>query len=134
MALEQADAATATATERAEQAKSDEPVNVALTRQRTLVVTNAGDDEVIEIRDATGQMELAIVMTESGPKLRLEGVSLQISGSEEIDLSCRRLRIDAAESADIHSEGRLNLTSKDELAVTAEGADVCVQGEMIYLN
>lgn len=100
---------------------------------RSLAVTSSGLSQLIEVRAASGQVELRIRMTEDGPVLQLDGIKLEVSAEDTIQLQCREFKVDAAESVEIASQGGLRVTSKDEMALESE-VDVRVRGEKIWLN
>ena len=92
---------------------------------RTLSVEDAGAGELVEIRSASGQVELRIKLTEEGPVLQMESVRLQLKASEAVEIESPRVDIKATET--------LQLASDNEIKVDAEG-EVRVNGKMIYLN
>jgi hypothetical protein len=116
--------------------ESEEQVDertVYLEHGRSLAVTSSGLSQLIEIRAASGQVELRIRMTEDGPVLQLDGVKLEVRAEDTIELSCREFKVDAAESVEIASQGGLRVGSKEEMTIESE-ADVRVRGEKIWLN
>jgi hypothetical protein len=98
---------------------------VYLREGRTLSVENTGTDELVEIRSASGQVELRIKLTEDGPVLQMESVRLQLKASEAVEIESTRVEIKATET--------LQLASGNEVKVEADG-EVRVNGKMIYLN
>ena len=95
-----------------DQAEADE---VALRGGRSLRVAEAG--EVVEIRAASGQLELRIRLTDEGPVLQMEAVRMQLRASEAVEIESKRV--------DIKTEGDLTIDAKGEVRVV---------GAMIYLN
>src|SRR3954471_11462953 len=98
---------------------------IYLREGRTLSVEQSGTDELVEIRSASGQVELRIKLTEEGPVLQVESARLQLKATEAVEIESKRVEIRATET--------VQLTSKDEVKVEAEG-EVRVNGKMIYLN
>jgi hypothetical protein len=98
---------------------------IYLREGRTLSVESAGNEELVEVRSSSGQVELRIKLTEEGPVLQFESARLQLKATEAVETESRRVEIKATES--------LQLTSEDEVKVDAEG-EVRVNGRMIYLN
>ena len=92
---------------------------------RKLVVTDAGTDQLVEIRSGSGMVELRIKLTDQGPVLQMESVRLELKASEAVEIESKRVEIRASETVQI--------ASKDEVKVDAEG-DVRVNGKMIWLN
>jgi hypothetical protein len=93
-----------------------------LTEGRTLSVV---DGELVEVRAASGQLELRIRMTEDGPVLELESVRLMLKAAESIDVEC--------EDFNVNAQGEIALSGKADVRVDAEG-EVHVTGEIIHLN
>jgi phage gp45-like len=84
---------------------------------RTLTVEPAGADELVEIHDASGVLELRVKLTDDGVVLQLEGARISLRATESVDVECRTFTVNA--SADVH--------------VAAQG-DVHVDGTIIHLN
>jgi hypothetical protein len=106
---------------------------VYLREGRTLTVQAQGADELVEIRAASGQVELRIRLTEQGPVLQLEAVRLQLKASESVEVEAKQVVLKAQESIALASEGEVKVTSTGETKVEAEG-DVRVVGKSIHLN
>lgn len=98
---------------------------VYLREGRTLSVDSSGRDELVEIRGASGQIEVRIKLTEDGPVLQMESARLQLKASESVEIESKRVEIRATETVQVASE--------NEVKVDAEG-EVRVNGKMIYLN
>lgn len=92
---------------------------------KTLTVEQSGSDELVEIRGASGLVEVRIKLTEEGPVLQMESVRLQLKASEAVEIEAKRIELKATET--------LQLASDNEIKVDAEG-EVRVNGKMIYLN
>lgn len=101
---------------------------------RKLAVASDGVSEIIEIRAASGALELRVNMTEDGPVLSLDGVKLAVNAEDSIELACKRFSVNATEAVDVSSDGELKVSSEGELNIRSEGADVRINGEKIYLN
>ncbi|HUH03041.1 MAG TPA: hypothetical protein VML75_13685 [Kofleriaceae bacterium] len=100
---------------------------------RSLEIHDEGADQVVEIRAASGQMELKVRLTEEGPVLSLEGVRLSVRAAEAIDMSCKTFKVSAEESVELASKGELRVNADKDLSVDS-AADVRVNGKMIHLN
>lgn len=98
---------------------------IYLREGRTPSVEQSGQDELVEIRSSSGQVELRIKLTEDGPVLQMESARLQLKASEAVEIESKRVEIRATETVQI--------ASKDEVKVDAEG-DVRVNGKTIWLN
>lgn len=68
---------------------------------RTVTVEPAPDADVLEVRDASGTLELRLKLTEDGVVLQLEGSRISLKGSQSIDLD--------APSVNVNAEGELRL-------------------------
>jgi phage gp45-like len=114
-------------TEEVEDETTSEPDRreLYLREGRTLVLEEKGTDDLVEIRSASGELELRIKLTADGPVLQMESVKLQLKASESVEIASKRVEIKATESVQVASE--------NEVKVDAEG-DVRVNGKMIYLN
>ena len=113
--------------------ESEQTRDVYLREGRTLSVKSAGAEDLVEIRSASGLVEVRIRLTEDGPVLQIEAARLQLRASEAVEIESKRVEIKATESATIASDGELTLSSESDLTVDAEG-EVRVHGKMIYLN
>jgi len=98
---------------------------VYLREGRKLVIGEQGGNQLVEIRNESGMLELRIVLTEQGPVLQMESARLQLKASEAVEIESKRVEIRATETVQV--------TSKDEVKVDAEG-DVRVNGKTIWLN
>ena len=76
---------------------------------RTIGVEESQDGDVLEIRDASGTLELRLRLTEDGVVLQLEGARISLKAEQSIDLESKRI----------------NLTADGELRI---------RGERVYIN
>lgn len=106
---------------------------IPLERGRSLELSNTGTDDVVEIRAASGQLELRIVLTEDGPVLQLDAVKMSLSASESVAIDCKRFAVNASEEAALESGGEFVIKAEGELQTTSTG-DTRVVGKCIYLN
>jgi len=113
--------------------ETSEGREVYLQGGRTLRVASQGSEELVEIRAASGQLELRIRLTEQGPVLQMEAVRLQLKASEAVELEARQVTVKAEDKLTLGSEGELRVESKGETQIEAEG-DVRVVGKTIHLN
>lgn len=100
---------------------------------RTLSVSGQGSEELVEIHASSGQLELRIKLTETGPVLQMESVRLSLKAAEAVEVETKQFTVKAAESATIESGGDLRLAGEADVRVDANG-EVHVKGKMIYLN
>jgi hypothetical protein len=117
-----------------EQTEEQEPEReVYLGRGRSLAISSEGLDDVVEIRAASGMVELRVKLTEEGPVLSLEGVKLSVSAAEDVEVKCRRFTVAAEEAVKIESEGELDVHSEGEMRIEST-EDLRARGKKIHLN
>lgn len=92
---------------------------------RTLTVRPDALGEAIEVRSASGDLELALVLTPEGPVLKLRGVRLQLDSTESVDLTCKQFNV--------HTQDGINLTSEGEFRLKTQGQSH-LDAELIHLN
>lgn len=90
---------------------------VYLREGRTLVIGEHGGDQLVEIRNGAGVVEIRIRLTEEGPVLQIEGARLSLKAAESVEIESQRVAIKATETVDVNANG-----------------DVVVIGKMIHLN
>src|SRR5688500_852691 len=106
-------------TEEGEEEVKDER-EVYLRDGRTLKVTDAGTDQLVEIRSESGQLELRIKLTEDGPVLQMDAVKLQLKASESVEIDAKKVAINGTEQLELHG-GEVQLKADEELKVDATG-------------
>ena len=84
---------------------------------RKLVVSEQGNDQLVEIRNESGMIEVRILLTEQGPVLQMESVKLSLKATESVEIESKQVAIKATEKIDVEAKG-----------------DVVVVGAMIHLN
>jgi phage gp45-like len=90
---------------------------VYLRNGRKLVVGEQGGDQLVEIRNESGMLEVRIRLTEQGPVLQMESARLSLKASEAVEIESKQVAIKASENVDVNAAG-----------------DVVVIGAMIHLN
>ncbi len=110
-----------------------EPRQVYLRDGRTLTVSETGPDQLVEIRAASGALELRIQLTEAGPILQMEAVRLQLRASEAVEIASKRIELTATEGLGLTAGGEIQLAAEADVKVDAKG-EVRINGAMIYLN
>jgi hypothetical protein len=91
---------------------------------RKLVVSESGSDQLVEIRNESGMVELRIKLTDEGPVLQLESVRLSLKAADAVEIESKRVEIRAE---------RVDVTTKEDLNLTAEG-NLVAKGKPIHLN
>jgi hypothetical protein len=84
---------------------------------RKLVVSEQAGDQLVEIRNEAGMLEVRILLTEQGPVLQMEGARLSLKATESVEIESKRVAIRATENVDVQAAG-----------------DVVVVGATIHLN
>jgi hypothetical protein len=109
-------------------------------RKLVLRIGDAGED--VEIRSATGELDLRITLTDAGPVVSLRGARLELD-APDVAVRCRDFNVQASGTAqivadelrakterDIHLNGsfiRLNCTPESEAAAQARLAQMEAQ-------
>jgi len=115
-----------------EEETSEEQREVYLKDGRKLVLGESGRDQLVEIRNESGMLELRIVLTEQGPVLQMEAVKLQLKATEAVEIESAKVAIKGTEQVAV-SGGEVQVTAEEDVEVEAKG-EVHVNGTMIYLN
>jgi ferric-dicitrate binding protein FerR (iron transport regulator) len=100
---------------------------------RTLKVTRAAGEQVVEVRAASGQLELRVRLTDQGPVLQMEAVKLALTAEESVAIKCKTFEVEASGDTLIQSGGELKIKSDGELEVESP-EDVRIRGKIIWLN
>jgi hypothetical protein len=111
---------------------TDETREVYLKDGRTLVVSDAGSDQLVEIRNESGMLELRITLTEQGPVLQMESVRLQLKASEAVEIESPQVAITGTEKLEL-AGGKIEVDAEEEIEIEGK-KDVRVKGKMIWLN
>ena len=133
------------------------PRTVALGSGRSLEITGEASDERLIVRAAGGQIMLSVRLTDEGPVLSLEGVSLEISAQKRLTLSSETLTVTTTGDATmdfggslhertrgnaIREAGKASIERAREVKVEASPGgismkandDVDIKGERVRLN
>ena len=84
---------------------------------RRLVVSEQAGDQLVEIRNESGLLEVRIRLTAEGPVLQMDGARLSLKATESVEIESKQVAIKATEKIDVEAKG-----------------DVVVIGAMIHLN
>jgi len=84
---------------------------------RKLVVSEQGGEQLVEIRNESGMLEVRIRLTEQGPVLQMESAKLSLKAAESVEIESKHVAIKASEKIDVEAKG-----------------EVVVIGAMIHLN
>jgi len=97
--------------------------------------------DLLEIRSAKGELELAIEIGPTGPRLRVRAVDIELCAEKTLTMRCETLDVVASGGASV-AAGQVLALSGDDVRVQAETGevairandDVDVRGERIRLN
>lgn len=103
---------------------------VSLTSGRSIEVTEGGAEDRIQIRSTRGDVVLSVRVTDQGPVLSISGVSLEISASKNLALTCETLEIKATTDASIDVGGSLRERVGGSVRREAAGASTVTAREM----
>jgi hypothetical protein len=112
--------------------EESEEQRLSLRDGRRLTVSESGIDQLVEIRNESGMLELRIKLTSEGPVLQMESLRLELKATEAVQIESPRVEIKGTERLDLHG-GHVSVHAEEEVQVDANG-DVRVVGKMIYLN
>lgn len=115
----------------AEETTTDER-EVYLRDGRKLVLSEQGSEQLVEIRNESGLLEVRIRLTEQGPVLQMESARLSLKASEAVEIESKRVAIKGAEHVDVQG-GHVQVTAEKNEEHATDG-EVHVVGTMIYLN
>src|SRR5258706_16385227 len=69
-------------------------------------------DQLVEIRNEAGLVEVRIQMTEAGPVLQVEAVKMQLKATESVAIESKRVEIKTEEDLEVESKGEIRLNGK----------------------
>src|SRR6188768_4466146 len=90
---------------------------------RKLVIKD--DEQIVEIKNPSGMLELRIKLTDEGPVLQMESVRMELKATESLEISSKRIDIIGTD---------IDIKAKESIDVVAENDDVRVIGKKIHLN
>jgi hypothetical protein len=111
--------------------ETEDSREVYLKDGRKLVLSEQGADQLVEIRNESGMLEVRIRLTEEGPVLQMESARLSLKATEAVEIESKRVEIKGEQKLELKG-GEVEVTGEK----TDEGSsgDVKVVGTMIYLN
>ena len=111
---------------------SEEKREVYLKDGRTLTVTDLGSDQLVEIRNESGMLEVRIQLTEQGPVLQMESARLELKATEAVTIESPTVAITGTEKLEL-SGGKIEVDAEEEIEIEGK-KDVRVKGKKIWLN
>ena len=115
-----------------EHEQEDESREVYLKDGRKLTLSEQGGDQLVEIRNESGLVEVRIKLTEEGPVLQMEAVRMQLKASEQVSIESQAVEIKGVDHVSV-SGGKVDVTAEEDVTVEST-AEVRVRGKMIWLN
>lgn len=108
------------------------PLTGRLPSGRELAVRSTPEGEQIEVRSASGDLELRIALTDAGPVLQLRGVRLEIDSTEAIALRCKELEVDA-QAISMRAQKDVRIDAQGQMNIQTGGL-TNIDAEIINLN
>ena len=96
----------------AEEVQEDSEREVYLRDGRKLVVSDQGTEQLVEIRNESGMLEVRIRLTEQGPVLQMEGARLSLKAAEAVEIESTKVAIKASETIDVTAAGEVVVIGK----------------------
>ncbi len=109
------------------------PSAIALQHGRHLSIAASGDDDLVEIRNPGGSVELRVRMTADGPVLQMESLRLSLKAARDVEVECANFSVRAREQMTLQSDGALCISGEADVHLDANG-EVHVKGRLIHLN
>src|SRR4029079_15067024 len=104
---------------------------VYLREGRKLVIGEQGGNQLVEIRNESGMLELRIVLTEQGPVLQMEAARLSLKATEAVEIESPHVAIKGSETLEL-AGGQVRVKAERALRLEAKEEAVMV-GQPIHL-
>jgi hypothetical protein len=104
-----------------------------LDQGRTLKLARDGSQQLVEIRAASGQLELRIKLTDEGPVLQMEAVRVAVTTEEAFEIKCKTFSVEASQDTIIQTGGELKMKAEGEIQLDSP-EDIRLRGKIIWLN
>ncbi|MBL9020661.1 MAG: hypothetical protein JNL21_00615 [Myxococcales bacterium] len=98
---------------------------LALAYGRSLEL-RSGDADTLQVRSATGEVEVTIVITPDGPSVRLRAVDIEVEAARAIRMRC--------ETFDLQTSGDARIAAAHGGVTIHACDDVDLRGERVLLN
>jgi hypothetical protein len=76
------------------------------------------EPDAVELRDASGALELRLKLTEDGVVLQLEAARISLKAEQSIDLECQTL----------------NMSATSDVRLESRDGDLRLQGQLVHIN
>src|SRR3954452_15517876 len=87
--------------------ESEENRELYLRDGRKLVVSEQAGEQLVEIRNDAGMLEVRISLTEEGPVLQMESARLSLKASDSVQIESKRVEIRSSEEMTLTAQGDL---------------------------
>jgi hypothetical protein len=96
------------------------PADVLLGSGRSLRVMRTGGDETVQLLGKDGLLELAIVLTDAGPVLRVAATRIELAGAT-VAMRCDELDIECKQRMSVRCDGHAEETVRGTKSTTVLG-------------
>jgi hypothetical protein len=100
---------------------------------RTVVIRADGQGEAIEVRSASGEMELRIALTDQGPVLSLRGARFEIDAADTVAVNCRHFAVRTTDGVVLDAAGEIAMRSGADTRLRSAG-DTYIDARLVNLN
>ena len=107
--------------------------SIALQHGRHLSIAASGEDDLVEIRNPDGSIELRVRMTADGPVLQMESLRLSLKAAQDVEVECANFSVRSREQMTLQADGALRISGEADVHMDANG-EVHVKGTLIHLN
>lgn len=96
------------------------PVRCKVRSGRVVAVERRENTDELTIRAADGRLEVSIVFSDQGASVSVEAADLRIGTPGDVTFNCKRFEVNAEETAQIYSEDRVNILSRETILRSAD--------------
>lgn len=101
-------------------AESPESLTREVRAGRVVSIETRADSDELTIRAPDGRLEISIVFTDKGASVSMEAADLRIGTPGDLSVKCRRFELEAEEAAQIYSDDKLVLLSRETILRSAD--------------
>lgn len=96
------------------------PVCCEVRSGRVVTIERRQNTDELTVRSADGRLEVSIVFSDQGASVSLEAADLRIGTPGDVTLNCKRFEVNAEETAQIYSDDRVNILSRETILRSAD--------------
>lgn len=115
------------------QDESTETREVYLRDGRRLAISEERGEQLVEIKNEGGLVEVRIRLTEQGPVLQMEAVRMQLKATEAVEIAAPKVSIAGSEQVAVTGTD-IAIEAEQKIDIEAKQHDVVVRGQKIWLN